>query len=125
MEKYFGGCHCGAVRYEVSVGLPFQGKEPGEDTVIECNCSHCHAKGLLLAFVPATQFTLLKGESDLTEYRFNNKKIAHLFCKHCGIQSFARGNKSDGTPVVSINVRCLEGVETKDLTITPFNGKDY
>jgi hypothetical protein len=124
MQTYTGGCHCGAVRYEVSADLPYRGKESA-DAVIECNCSHCHAKGLMLAFVPATQFTLHKGEDELSEYRFHNKKISHLFCRHCGVQSFARGNKPDGTPVVSINVRCLDNVDTSTLTINPFNGKEY
>lgn len=93
--------------------------------VIECNCSHCAIKGLLLTFTPAEQFTLLQGKDNLTEYRFNNKTIAHLFCKTCGVQSFARGQKKDGTPTTCINVRCLNGVDFSALTLTPINGKDY
>jgi hypothetical protein len=126
MKTYEGGCHCGAVRYEVELDLPVRAEDgsvaPG--SVIECNCSHCYSKGLLLAFVPETKFTLLKGEKDLTEYRFNTEKIAHLSCKHCGVQSFGRGQRSDGTPTVSINVRCLDGVDEHDLVLTPYDGKD-
>jgi hypothetical protein len=46
-----------------------------------------------------------------------------LFCPGCGVQSFARGKKSDGTPVIAINVRCLEGVDPKSLTLLPFDGR--
>lgn len=80
-------------------------------------------KGVLLAFVPATQFKLISGEDSLTEYRFNKKIISHLFCNTCGVQSFGKGPGKDG-PTVSINVRCLDGVNIDSLTIAPFNGKD-
>ncbi len=112
MKTYTGGCHCGAVRYEVETDIA---------KVISCNCSHCHAKGLLLNFVDQEKFKLLSGEENLTEYNFNKKTIRHLFCKTCGVESFARGATF---PKVSINVRCLDEVDTSTLIITPYNGKD-
>jgi len=51
----------------------------------------CGRAGTLLTFVPATQFNLLSGEPALTDYQFNRHAIHHLFCKVCGIKSFARG----------------------------------
>ncbi len=78
-----GGCHCGKVRYEAKVDLGAP--------VIACNCSMCGRTGTLLSFVPATQFKLLSGEDSLTDYQFNKKAIHHLFCKVCGVKSFARG----------------------------------
>ena len=37
-------------------------------------------------------FTLLSsGEGALSDYRFGDKSIAHLFCKTCGIQAFGFG----------------------------------
>jgi hypothetical protein len=111
--KHIGGCHCGAVRYEVETDL---GK------VMECNCSHCHKKGFLLHFVDKDKFILLQGSDHLTEYRFNKKAIRHLSCKTCGVQSFGEGVE---TPKVMINVRCLDGVDQKDLTVTQINGKDF
>ncbi len=114
MSIYTGGCHCGAVRYEVEVDL---------SSVIECNCSHCEKKGLLLAFTPAEHFTLQSGEENLAEYQFNRKIIQHLFCKTCGVQSFARGQKADGTKTAAINVRCLDGVDVGKLNRVPVDGK--
>ena len=112
MKKYQGGCHCKAVRYEVETDL---------EKIISCNCSHCEKKGLLLVFVDKDKFKLLKGEGNLTEYKFNKKSIHHLFCKTCGVQSFAEGVTF---PKMAVNVRCLYGVDISTLTLTPYNGKD-
>lgn len=111
---YTGGCHCGAVRYEVTADLT--------KPVITCNCSICRKTGTMLTFVPAAAFTLLQGEESLTDYRFNKHAIAHLFCKVCGIRSFARGSMPDGTPMVAINARCLDGVDITKLATHAYDG---
>ncbi len=113
--EYIGKCHCGAVKFEVEVDLA---------NVIECNCSHCAVKSLLLAFVPENQFILLSGGENLTEYRFNKKVIEHLFCKTCGVQPFGKGQDEKGNKTVAINVRTLDGVEAAGLNRIPYNGKD-
>lgn len=114
MTHYTGGCQCGAVRYEVECSL---------DHPLVCNCSRCQKLGVVLAFAPPTAFSLKSGEGDLTEYRFNTGKIRHLFCKHCGIESFARGQMPDGSPVVAINANCLDGVEPRSLPVTMHDGR--
>ncbi len=48
---------------------------------------------------------------------------AHLFCSTCGTQSFARGQKPDGTKMVAVNVRCLDGVDVSTLSPQHFDGK--
>lgn len=116
MQKYSGSCHCQAVTFEVDMEL-------GE--VLSCNCSHCSKKGFLLAFVPQEQLNILSGEENLTEYRFNKKMIAHLFCKTCGIQGFSRAELPDGKKMSAINVRCLDGVDVDTLTIKKVDGKDF
>jgi hypothetical protein len=118
MQTYEGQCHCGAVRFEVDTDLQ-------TEKIIECNCTHCDAKGLILTFVPATQFRLLSGEENLETYHFNKGRIDHLTCKKCGVQPFGRGKKQDGTPTVAVNIRCLKGVDRSTLTITPVDGKSY
>ena len=114
-KRYAGGCQCGRVRYDVQLDLT--------QPVIACNCSMCGRSGTLLSFVPADQFTLLSGEDVLTDYQFNKHVIHHLFCSVCGIKSFARGVSRDGSPTVSINTRCLDGVEIAQLNVTPFDGR--
>jgi hypothetical protein len=69
------------------------------------------------------QFTLLAGEANLTDYQFNKHVIHHLSCKTCGVESFARGKGPDGSDVAAINVRCLDGIELSELTLTPFDGR--
>jgi hypothetical protein len=113
-KTYTGGCHCGKVRYAVTTDLK---------TVISCNCSICTKRGSLLTFVPATQFKLVSGQDNLTDYQFASKTIHHTFCKSCGIESYATGAMPDGTKMAAINVRCLDGVDLASLAPTPFDGK--
>ena len=113
-QKYTGGCHCAQVRYEVETDLGM---------VISCNCSICTKKGLLPSFVPAQKFSLLSGESELVDYQFNKHVVHHLSCARCGVESFARGQMPDGTPMVAVNVRCLDGIDIPALTLTPFDGR--
>jgi hypothetical protein len=114
VKTYQGGCHCRRVRYEVAADL---------DKTIVCNCSHCSAKGLLLTFAPADQFRLLSGEDDLSDYQFNKHLIHHLFCRNCGVQSFARGKGKDGIEMAAINVRCLDSVDLATLKPMPVDGR--
>ena len=114
---YAGGCHCGAVRYEVTVDL---------GGTISCNCSRCSKLGALLTFAPASSFRLSSGEDVLTDYQFNNKTIHHLFCSTCGIESFARGRSpKDGAEMVAVNVRCLDGVDPASLSPQPVDGRSF
>ena len=115
MEKRTGGCHCGKVRYEVELDLT--------QPVIECNCSICAGKGLLLAFIPESNMKIISGEDLLTEYRFNTDKIAHLFCKTCGTQSFAKANDPEGNPTYAINVRTIDDIDLGALNRMPYDGK--
>ncbi len=114
-KTYPGSCHCGKVRYEVTTAL---GK------VIECNCSMCSRRGWALTFVTADQFKLVSGEDALTDYQFNKKNVHHLFCKVCGVSSFTRGTGADGQAMVSINVRCLDGVDWSYLEVVKHDGKN-
>jgi hypothetical protein len=114
-KKYTGGCHCGKVRYEVTVDL----SEPA----ITCNCSMCGRSGTMLRFVPASDFKLLSGSDVLTDYRFNSKVISHLFCSVCGIKSFAGGIGKDGVETRAINVRCLDDVDPTSIPTHQFDGK--
>lgn len=113
-QTYTGGCHCGAVRYHVDLKL---------EGAVSCNCSICSKSGTLLAFAPATAFRLERGEDAQTDYQFGKRRIHHLFCRHCGVRSFSRGAMPDGTPMVAVNVRCLEGVDPATLPVHAHDGR--
>jgi hypothetical protein len=114
-KTHSGGCHCGKVRFEVTLDLA----EPA----IVCNCSMCGRSGTMLRFVPATAFKLLSGEESLTDYRFNSNSIGHLFCSVCGIKPFAKGTSKDGAETRAVNVRCLDDVDLQTLSTHFFDGK--
>ena len=109
-----GGCHCGKVRYDVKIAT---------DSAMACNCSMCGKKGTLLQFADEPSFHLKSGEDNLTDYQFNKKVLHHLFCKTCGVTSFARGKGKDGTPMVAINLRCIDDVDVEKLKVNHFDGK--
>lgn len=113
-KHYAGGCHCGAVRFEVEADL---------DHTVSCNCSICQKAGTILSFAPASEFRLMQGAEYLTDYQFNKRVIHHLFCRVCGIRSFSRGEKPDGTQSIAVNVRTLDGVDLDALKPKPFDGK--
>ncbi|WNG39794.1 GFA family protein [Archangium minus] len=114
-KKYTGGCHCGKVRFEATTDL---------SSVIECNCSICTKRGLLLSFVPSEQFAFVAGnEAALKDYQFNKKVVHHLFCPDCGIESFGTGQTPDGRKMYAVNVRCLDGVDLASLKRTPVDGR--
>jgi hypothetical protein len=112
-----GGCHCGAVAFRVDADMPEQ--------AIGCNCSHCRAKGFLLAFVPAGQFTLTQGEGALVTYRFNTHKLAHRFCPTCGVQPFAEGQGADGAAMRAINLRAVPACDIDGLTVQQVDGASF
>jgi len=110
-----GGCHCGAVAFEVDA--------PARLTAQECNCSICTMTGFLHLIVPASRFRLLRGADQLAEYTFNTGTARHLFCRHCGIKSFyvPRSNP-DG---FSVNVRCLDPATLGHVQVEPFDGRNW
>ncbi|MBW4491636.1 MAG: GFA family protein [Oscillatoria princeps RMCB-10] len=109
-----GGCHCGAVRFQVIVD---------QYEAVECNCSICTKKGFLHLIVPAERFTLLQGEDVLTTYTFNTGTAKHTFCRICGIHAFYRPRSHPEG--YSVNVRCLDGDLLSRFGITPFDGANW
>ncbi len=116
MQTYKGSCHCEKVQYEVKVDI---------NQSVTCNCSICRKRGTILAFTTKDHFQLLKGEGEQTEYLFNKKKIHHLFCKTCGILSYAKGMTPDGATMIAINVRCLDNVDLDSLRPVAVDGASF
>jgi hypothetical protein len=113
MAMHHGSCQCGAVDFDADVDLA---------ETVTCNCSRCRRLGSVLAFTSAEGFTLNRGEAALGEYLFNRHAIRHQFCRTCGIQPFAYGQKPDGSPMVAVNVNCLDGVDARALQSHHYDG---
>jgi len=111
---YHGGCHCGAVRFEVEA--------PETLEVKDCNCSICRMTGFLHLIVDQAQFKLLRGEDAITTYQFNTGAAKHRFCKVCGIKSFYIPRSHPDA--IDVNVRCLDE-QPRSLKVTPFDGQNW
>jgi hypothetical protein len=107
-----GGCHCGAVRFEVDVAP--------DSPIWLCNCSICDMTAFLHLIVERARFRLISGGERLSEYRFNTGAARHLFCSVCGVKSFyVPRSHPDG---YSVNVRCLDGQPLAGVEPQPFDG---
>jgi len=110
-----GGCHCGAVRFEVEA--------PAALEVYECNCSMCAKLGFLHLIVPEQRFRITAGAERLTLYTFNTGVAKHLFCAVCGIKPFYRPRSNpEGW---SVNARCLDEGTVTSMRVEPFDGRDW
>ena len=69
-----------------------------------------------------SDFKLLTGETDITDYQFNSGTIHHPFCKTCGIQSYAYGKGPGGKDMAMLNIRCLDGVDAEQFKVKKFDG---
>jgi hypothetical protein len=108
-----GSCHCGNIAFEAE----------GEfGTAIECNCSFCRRKGVLLAFVPHGQFHLATPRENLSSYQFNKHVITHYFCASCGVAPFSEATMPNGAEMAAINLRCVPEIDIATLTVTQYDG---
>ncbi len=115
MPVHLGGCHCGAVRFEVEA--------PARLEVADCNCSMCRRSGYLHLIVSKSNFTLHSGEESITAYRFNTRTAEHLFCSICGVKSFyVPRSHPEG---YSVNARCLDPQHIESMKIELFDGRNW
>jgi len=110
-----GGCHCGAVRYQVRIDVGQGGR---------CNCSICNKLGQLGGIVKPDAFQLLSGEDSVTKYTWRNKLTHRAFCKHCGVHCYGAGHVAElGGDFVSINLNTLDDVDPLDVKVVYWDGR--
>lgn len=115
MTTHTGGCHCGAVRFEIEA--------PADIEATECNCSICKMCGYLHLFVSRDNFRLVQGERSITTYVFNTGVAQHHFCKYCGVKSYyVPRSHPDG---LSINVNCIDAGTIESLQMSAFDGQHW
>jgi hypothetical protein len=115
MATHEGSCHCGAVRFRVSLA-------DNELDVLDCNCSICTMKGLLHLIVDESRFTLLAGADALTTYTFGTHTAKHMFCRTCGVHPFYRPRSHPDS--WDVNARCLD-VPLSHWRVKPFDGVNW
>jgi hypothetical protein len=116
-RTYDGSCHCGASRIEADIDLS-QGSG-------RCNCSFCAKARNWSAIINPDAFRVHAGEADLSVYEFGTKQGKHLFCRHCGMRPFSRGDVPEiGGAYVSIALSCLDDIEPSELAEVPVKYMD-
>lgn len=70
-----GSCHCGAVAFRLA-------QPPAE--IRHCNCSLCRRYGVLWAYPPMAEVTLLPDPPPTATYAWNGRNIDFHRCRTCG-----------------------------------------
>ena len=110
-----GGCHCGAVRYEVTVDATRGGR---------CNCSICNKVSQLGGMVKPNAFKLVAGGEVISLYEWGSAMSRRSFCKRCGVHCFGSGHlKELGGDFVSINLNTLDEVDPADVQVVYWDGR--
>ena len=113
---YQGSCHCGAIRFEVTVDL--------SRGATRCNCSVCTKLGLLGVIVKPDDVRCLVPEAELSFYEWGGKVARRYFCKHCGVHTFSRGFLEQiGGAFASVNVNTLDDVDPATLKVAYWDGR--
>jgi hypothetical protein len=105
-------CHCANIQLEIAAEL-------GE--VVDCNCSICVRSGFLHWYVAPEQVRLGKPSRLLSTYCWRSLTGGQHFCPTCGIAVLRTSTQHP--PHISINARCIEGVDMTALKIRQFDGK--
>ena len=114
-RKHTGGCHCGAVRFEVEI-------DASAGTI--CNCTICAKTAWVSGRVHPAAFRLLSGEDSLSSYEWGGKIMQRRFCKQCGVQCFGAGHLDVlGGDFVSVNLSCLDDFDLSRIQLGYWDGR--
>jgi hypothetical protein len=112
-----GSCHCGAVRFTVTLTEGFASAR-------RCTCSICRMRGAVAVTSTPDAFRITEGEDKLATYRFNSMSAEHHFCVACGI--YTHHKRRSNPNQLGVNVACLEGVSPFDFReIVVFDGSRH
>ena len=113
MKEYFGGCHCGDIKFKFYANKTIE--------IWKCNCSICRMLDYEHLFIKHDHFKIIEGNELLADYAFGSKKAKHFFCKRCGIKSFYQPRSHPDS--FSVNLKCV--VEPPQIKNTVyFDGKN-
>jgi len=115
-HHYAGNCHCGAIKFS------YEGEEIKKG--LRCTCSICSRKGAIMSaeVIPQQALKIEADANDIGLYQFDNNVAKHYFCKTCGIYTHNETLRAPGH--MRVNLGCIEEVDTSDLEIMTFDGKN-
>ncbi len=70
-------------------------------------------------YIPAEDFSPIENKSELTDYRWNDRVVNHLFCRTCGVYPY-HGDPDYG---YRVNLGCVEQLDPFSLDIRIIDGK--
>jgi hypothetical protein len=109
-----GGCHCGAVRFEVTGPI---------EALTVCNCSLCTRTAYVHWTVAPERFHRLTPDAPLTTYQFGTRTSKNTFCPACGVSPF-RVSRSDPDRI-DVNLRCVDGIDVAAFPVETFDGRNW
>jgi hypothetical protein len=116
VTTHLGGCHCGAVRFEVDLDLTAP--------VGRCNCTICTKRGASGAIVKPDALRVQVGDDIVGDYSWGAGQGHYYFCKQCGIHVFGRGDVPEiGGAFASVNVHCLDEIDPATLQVIYWDGR--
>lgn len=125
-QTFTGGCHCGNIKYEVTLELP----EKPEAT--RCNCTICLKSGFLGLAVKPENFHLKTPSSldDIPFYSARVPSITRRFCNKCATCIVTHGYfeiNGKKTDFFSLNANSLDqpqdGLDLSIFTIKYWDGR--
>lgn len=91
-QTFLGGCECGAVVFEVELGLALASSRA--HSVWECA-------------VDARSFRVRSGDEHLSGHQFVSDTVSHFYCERCGERVFARHLHPERPAIYAIDLKCL------------------
>jgi len=115
-QHYQGSCHCGAIKFSYDGEAITQG--------LRCTCSICRRKGAMMSteVIPMDKLHIEANAEDIGLYQFDTAIAKHYFCKRCGIYTHNETVRAPGS--CRVNLGCIDEVETSDLELVVFDGKN-
>ncbi len=111
-RPYRLSCHCGEIAIEVDAEL---------SRLVECNCSTCRRSGFLHWKVDAAAVRLVTEKRRMSTYIWRGINEGHHFCPICSTAIMRSGYPGDR---VSLNARCIEGVDVFTLEVERYDGRN-
>ncbi len=131
-EDHHGSCHwrrCAFPQISTSLRRENGSPAPRARRVVDDNLPlqlfSCLKTRFWKVFVTPEDFSLLSGEEALAEYRFGERMIRHVFCRHCGVHPLRQRRLRDhGRAVPCVNIACLDDATDEELANAPIVYED-